>query len=114
MNFTPQEQKMVEGLRKRQSRSQKWRFYELLIGIGQIGFGFLIFSEVQNMKNQSGPPDVFLLFFTMFYPIALMAIVSGSLLAGTAIRDWHGNVQSTLLLKLIDHCESEGKDSKQS
>jgi hypothetical protein len=47
------------------------------------------------------------LLFAVFWPKALLMMVVASWLIVLAIRDWHGNVERMLLLRLLDAHQKE-------
>jgi len=103
MNLSLQEQKMIARLRQKQRfwRWGKWVFLiEGIIVLVTCVFGFTYLA--QTPPNEM--PDLILFF--LFYPVLLSAAIAGTILLGTAIRDWRGNTTDTLLLKLLDEQSS--------
>lgn len=76
-------------------------------GYGIYGYvAYILFSTLDS-KTLS-PADSALL-FAVFWPKVLLMMVFASWLVGLAIRDWHGNVQRMLLLRLLDAQQTQAE-----
>lgn len=110
MELTPQETKLVERLRKQQRRWVWARWFFLVIGVASIVlcamFGFLLHSLVSGPIGEH--PDGMSVFFIvliwtkccMYFGFALCFLI-------TAWTKWHGDVNRSLLLKLLDAQEHQ-------
>jgi hypothetical protein len=112
MEFTPHELKLVQRLRKQERKWPRTRW--VLIGMAAFGFavygyvGYVLFSSLDS--KTFSPADCALL-FAVFWPKALLIMVGASWFIVLAIRDWHGNVERMLLLRLLDaHQKQTEKD----
>lgn len=135
MNFTPQEQKMIERLRRRQRWArrglQKWML--LFIGIVAIGASIWEYQMIMGVfeslpgANHGDQPlsleqmqreiaafegDMSIKFiFCPFFSMALLQALLGVLALCRASFLWggHGNLTEPLLLKLIDRGQQENQ-----
>src|SRR3954471_22451689 len=103
MNFTPQEMKLLERLRKRERQWRWGRWLLLVIGISCIGlcilFGFLLHSLLAISDHRLFDANMMLLIL-LIWTKCCFYFVFGIWSVATAILDWHGNANRTLLLKL--------------
>ncbi len=110
MELTPQERKLVERLRKQQRRWLWGRWFFLVIGVASIVlcamFGFLLHSLVADSAgvNLDGRIVFFIVLIwtkcCMYFGFALWFLI-------TAWAKWHGDINRTLLLKLLDAQEHQ-------
>lgn len=110
MELTTQEMKLVERLRKQQRRWVWARWFCLAIGVASIVlcamFGFLLHSLVSD--SAGGHLDGMSVFFIvliwtkccMYFGFTLWSLI-------TAWAKWHGDINRTLLLKLLDTQEHQ-------
>jgi hypothetical protein len=120
MQFTARQIKSVERLRKRE---RQWRWHRwILLGTGIFAwacYGYIVFDLIQQLQSSADANDDFMsrmwLFgFAMMWPKCLLGFVVGACLIGVAIRDWHGNVNRMLLLKLLDAQQQESERGVQA
>jgi uncharacterized membrane protein HdeD (DUF308 family) len=106
MNFTPQERKMIERLRK-QERQWRWgRWMSLVSGIFSAGICIAIFCMVvTRIQSKSADIASSALLLSLSFPIILIFTGHATICLLLAIRDWHGNTARTLLLRLLDECD---------
>lgn len=108
MQFTPREMKLIERLRKqeRQWPQRRW------ILLGMAGFASAYCLYVAHFLSGTlgsgdwGAADSALLFAFLWPNVFLMACIAGAFI-GLVIRDWHGNVNRMLLLRLLDAQQKE-------
>ncbi len=109
MQFTPQEMKLIERLRKQERRWPRTRW--ILLGMAAFGFaiyGYVAFFLFSTLDSQTFSPSDSALLFAVFWPKALLMLIIASSFIALAIRDWRGNVHRMLLLRLLD--EQQKKD----
>lgn len=75
-------------------------------------FGFMIYGYIgfflfSTLDSKTLSPSESALLFAVFWPKALLLMVLASWFLVLAIRDWHGNVERMLLLKLLDAQQKE-------
>ena len=107
MQFTPQEMKLIERLRRQERQWPRARWLLLATGIFVPVcytpilvrfFGTLRLDETPQVENL-----VWKLFnFLLFYPTCLIGFCLAAWLITLAIIHWHGNAHRMLLLKLLD------------
>jgi hypothetical protein len=110
MEFTPQETRLIGRLRKQQRQWAWARWACLGLGVASVVlcamFGFLLHSLVSGPIGQH--PDGMSVFFIvliwtkccMYFGFALCFLIM-------AWAKWHGDVNRTLLLKLLDAQEHQ-------
>lgn len=111
MQFTPHETKLIERLRKREKRWPRDRWIILTgAALTLVGYAYVLFRLIAMLKSDSFTdlPGATALIVAFLWPKCLFGFCLGSILLGLAIRDWHGNVQRMLLLKLLE--EQQKKD----
>ena len=112
MEFTPREMKLIERLRKQERRWPRTRW----ILLGMAGFASACSLYVAHLLFGALDSDnwgsaVSALLFPILWPkVILMACMAGAFI-GLAIRDWHGNVNRMLLLRLLDAQQKENEKS---
>jgi hypothetical protein len=105
MNFTPQETKMIERLRKHE-RQWRWaRWLVLVMGVLSAGlcaaFGFLLHGLIA--ESQAGHFDGQTVFFiVLIWTKCCFYFLFGVWCFITACLKWHGDVNRMLLLRLLD------------
>jgi hypothetical protein len=105
MNFTPQETKLIERLRKH-DRQWRWaRWLVLMMGVFCIGLctmlGYVLYGLIAG--SQAGHFDgqaVFLI--VLIWTKCCVYFVFGDWCFITACLKWHGDVNRMLLLRLLD------------
>jgi hypothetical protein len=116
MQLTAREAKMVAGLRKSERLWPRTRW--VLLGAGIFAwavYGYIAFSICDSLQSSDTGHDnvgsyIWLVGFAMMWPKCLLGFVIGSYLIVLAIKDWHGNVNRVLLLKLLDAQEKQADD----
>jgi hypothetical protein len=102
MHLTPQEMKLAERLRKQDRRWPRDRWILLVVGaFVLLCYGYILVSaccrfDFQNLQAT----DVLL--FAVLWPKCLIMFLFGTYFIVWAIRDWHGNANRKLLLRLLD------------
>ncbi len=103
MQFTPQELKLIERLRKQERRWPRTRW--VLLGMAAFilaAYGYIAHMLFSILGSDTFSPADSALLFALFWPkVILMAGLAGVFI-GFAIRDWRGNVHRMLLLRLLD------------
>jgi hypothetical protein len=108
MEFTPQEMKLVKRLRKQERQWPKLRWFVLGAGIfALVCYSFILISVLNHLNLAGSAHDEFLshawLFaFALFWPKCLIGFGVGAWLIAWTIKDWNGNANRMLLLKLLD------------
>jgi hypothetical protein len=103
MQFTPQEMKMIERLRKQERRWPRTRCILLVMAaFGFAIYGYVAFFLFSTLDSKKFSPSDSALLFAVFWPKALLMMVIASGFIALAIRDWRGNVHRMLLLRLLD------------
>jgi hypothetical protein len=111
MEFTSQETKLIERLRK-QNRQWVWiRWLVLAIGILSTvlcgGFGYFLYLLI---KSEPGPDNLdsgVVFFIVLFWTKCCMYFILGVWSFTTVCSKWHGDVNRMLLLKLLDAQQKE-------
>ena len=102
MQLTPQDVKLLERLRKKERQWPRDRWILLVVGIfvfaGYIYILVLTYSKLdfQNLKS------VDVLLFAVIWPKCLLIFLFATYFVVWAIRDWHGNANRRLVLRLLD------------
>jgi hypothetical protein len=108
MQFTQQEMRLVERLRKDERLWPRRRWWMLGLGIFiEVCYAFLVVSMMGHLAHAQAAKDAFvlgglLIDIIMLWPKSLVMLFVGAVLIGWVIRDWRGNVNRMLLLKLLD------------
>jgi hypothetical protein len=120
MEITPRELKKIERLRKLERQWPRYRWIMLVVGIVvNAGYmGLLIFyfheffpAETNSSKFREFDFSVAIFVFALIWPKVLLGFCFGSWYIIVAIRDWHGNINRILLLKLLDAQQSTSATS---
>jgi Na+/proline symporter len=115
MQFTPQELKMIERLRKGERSWLRWRwiiFCIVPLSLVYVGCFIYIVSRMLDSKTISETQTAMLI--AVFWPQVLLVVLVVAALTGLAIRDWHGRAHRVLLLKLIESHEKESKQDQKT
>lgn len=105
MNFTAQEMRLVERLRK-QDRQWRWaRWLVLGLGIFSVGlcavFGYFLHSLVVEAEgSRFGGQEVFII--VLIWTKCCFYFTFGGWCLITAFLKWHGDVNRMLMLRLLD------------
>jgi hypothetical protein len=101
MNFTPEERRLVEGLRKKE---RQWRVARWILLPGGVVtmtlWGWLLWIVFHRLDSQR--PEEAAEMVAFVYPTALFGLSAAAFMMALAIRDWRGNPERVLLLKLLD------------
>jgi hypothetical protein len=102
MQLTPEEMKFVERLRKREQQWPRNRWIILTVGIFSIAcYSCILIALYQRMDFEHlGSGEV--LIFALLWPKCLIMLILGAYFIGLVIRDWRGNMNRRLLLRLLD------------
>ena len=108
MQFTPQEMKLIERLRKQERRWPRTRW--ILLGMAAFilaTYGYVAYLLFGILDSQTfGSADSTLIFAFIWPKLLLMTVMAGAFIT-LAVRDWHGNVHRILLLRLLDAHQKE-------
>ena len=107
MQLTTREQKLIERMRKQERQWPCLRWF--LIGTGIFAVlcsGFIVTELIQHIDTiVAAHDDVmsrgWMLGFALFWPKSLILFGFGVFFIIWTIRDWHGNANRVLLLKLL-------------
>jgi len=117
VQFTPQELKLIERLRtqERQWARTKWVLLVtaccLLVTYSCLAS--ILYSHFFNgFAAEASRSDLVLLMFSLSWPVILMMSGIVGFLLGLVIKDWRGNAQRLLLLRLLDARENETRGSQ--
>ena len=113
MQFTAQELKLIERLRKQERRWPRTRW--LLLGMAAFilaAYGFLAHGLFSTLGSETYSPADSALLFALYWPkVLLMAVMAAAFIA-LAVRDWRGNAHRVLLLRLLDaHQKQTDRDA---
>jgi hypothetical protein len=108
MELTRREEKLIERLRKQERQWPRLRWF--VVGTGVFALlcsGFIAIELVQHIDTMLNVDDDvmsrgWLLGFALFWPKCLIYFGFGAFLIIWAIKDWHGNANRVLLLKLLE------------
>src|SRR5437016_1216186 len=108
MQFTPQETKLIERLRKQDRRWPRTRW--ILLGMAAFIlaiYGYVAYLLFSTLDSQTFSPADSALLFAFFWPKLLLMTFMACAFIAVAVRDWHGNVHRMLLLRLLDTQQRE-------
>jgi len=110
MVFTPQELRLVERLRRQERNWPRDRWILLVTGVFVfLAYGYLLVRMLDIVElGNLGDGDA--LFFAFFWPKCLLMFYIAGFLVAWAIRDWRGNTNRVLLLKLLDAQQNESEN----
>ena len=116
MQFTHQELKLVERLRKqeRQWPRQRWWMLAaaLISAVNLVLWGGLLFTTVlAGFDDSRTSREELAIYVAVLFPKCLMWAGITAWLFAKLFTEWHGNVNRMLLLKLLD---AQQKDSVKS
>ena len=112
MELTSRELKQIERLRKQERQWPRTRW--IMLGAGIFNAALCFYTLVLElhqlfhpMNDPAGSRDPFsllvsVLSFALGWPACLLMWCFSLWLIVVAIRDWHGNINRRLLLKLLD------------
>jgi len=102
MQLTPQEEKFVERLRKRDRQWPRYRWILLIVGLFVLAcYGYITISMYQRMDFEH--LELYgVLFFAILWPKCLLMFLLGMGFIAWAINDWHGNANRKLLLRVLE------------
>ncbi|MCI0744487.1 MAG: hypothetical protein L0Y58_03680 [Verrucomicrobia subdivision 3 bacterium] len=114
MQFTPQEMKLIERLRKQERRWPRTRW--ILLGMAAFllaGYAYIAYMLFSTLDSDTFSPADSALLFALYWPkVLLMTVMAGAFIA-LAVRDWRGNAHRMLLLRLLDaHQKQTDRDEK--
>jgi len=113
MQFTPQETKLIERLRKEESRWPRIRWALLGTGIFVAAVYTYILIALYRSLHFDTLPSYEVLFFAIFWPKCLLGMIGACWLIVWPLSNWHGNVKRMLLLRLLDSQQGQkGPDGK--
>jgi hypothetical protein len=107
MEFTPQEKKWINRLRKEQRRWPRMRWFSLGAGIFTLlCYSFIVICLFQILDHAFSD-DVALRFawvlvFAVLWPKCILGFIIGSWLTIRTLINWRGHANHILLLRLLD------------
>ena len=108
MNLTTTEKKLLEQLRRQETWMFRSRYWFVAGGIFCYAAAAYFASLMQHLTQTIGDnPAMGAFLFSFVFPCYIVMGIKGSILLGTAIRDWHGNAIRVLLIKLLDEDTTE-------
>jgi hypothetical protein len=108
MQFTSQEMKLIERLRKQERRWPRTRW--ILLGVAAFSLaicGYVVYFLLSTLDSKTFSSADSALLFSVFWPKALLMAVIAAAFIAVAVRDWRGNVHRMLLLRLLDANQKE-------
>lgn len=112
MQFTAQERKLIERLRKEERLWPRLRWWVVGGGVSiEICYVYLLISMMSHIARHLSAPDelaVSALFIDilMLWPKCLLMLPVGAVLICWGIRNWRGNANRMVLLRLLDAQET--------
>lgn len=111
MQFTAQEMKLIDRLRKEDRRWPRTRWILLVVAAFALAVYGYIGAQIVIKLESAQPGDDSMFMVAFFWPKCLLGFCFAAWFIAWAIRDWHGNVQRMLLLRLLDDkLKERGKD----
>ena len=111
MKLTKQEEIIIDTMRRRE---HNWCYARWVLLVGSICIIILyiwLCLWTYHVLKTSGEALSSVAMYGFILPKVVFALTIASLGFGMAIRDWSGNANRRLLLKLVDHLEQlETKD----
>ncbi len=107
------ERKLAERLRKQELQWPRLRWFLIGTGIFAVACsGFIVIELLQHIDTMLAVHDDvtsrgWLLGFALFWPKCILFFGSGVFLISWTIRNWHGNANRVLLLKLLEAQEKD-------
>jgi hypothetical protein len=106
MQFTPQETKLFVRLRNHERRWPRTRWLLLSTGVFAVFFYlYIIVAELITLFGRLNSTALTLydvLHFAVLWPKCFLWFGIGGWFIVWAIRDWHGNANRMLLLRLVE------------
>jgi len=109
MQFTSQEMKLIERLRKQERQWPRARWILLAMAAFIVAIYGYILSKIIGMLESGHSTEDATFMVAFFWPKCLLGFCLAAWFVGLAIRDWHGNVHRMLLLRLLDAQQKEAK-----
>lgn len=105
MQFTPQETRLIEKLRKQNRRWPRTRWLVLAIGVLSTGlcfaWGYLVYLlTLASSRDHLDSGDAFVI--ALLWTKCCLWLWIGTWSFATACTKWHGDVNRMLLLRLLD------------
>ena len=115
MQFTPQETKLIDRLRKQERGWPKMRWIMVTSGVFGAVASICIVVGLYRTLHVDTLPSYEVLFFAMLWPKCLLLMIGSAYLIVWPIANWHGPVNRMLLLRLLDVQQSRtAPDAKSS
>jgi hypothetical protein len=118
MQFTAQEMKMIERLRKQQRQWPRWRWVILAIGVlftvDLFLYGNTLFALASQLQSERPASPDTVLAIAICFPKCLVQVAIAAWAYAKVITEWHGNVSRTILLRLLATRETENTDEQKS
>lgn len=108
MQLTPRELRYIEAIKRDEGRRRWYRWVSLFgclaILVGASGLFYLGFKVAQDDLYDGA------ILFSIAFTKAYFYLAFGACMLGMTIRDWNGNMDRILLLKLIESSNSQPPD----
>jgi hypothetical protein len=102
MQFTTQETKLIDRLHKQERNWARSRWIQVGVAVAILAVtGYTAHLLFGTLNSEVISPADSALLFVLFWPKVILGVGLAGVLIGLAIRDWHGNVQRMLLLRLL-------------
>ena len=109
--FTAQELKLIDRLRKEDRRWPRTRWILLAMATLTIAVNSYIALQIVGVLESGRDDATFMVAF--FWPKCLVGFCLAAWFVSWAVRDWHGNAYRMLLLRLLDAQQKEpSRDEK--
>jgi hypothetical protein len=102
MQFTSQEMKLIERLRKQERRWPRVRWALLGTGVFVAACYSYILLGLYRSLHFDTLPSYEVLFFALMWPKCLLGMIGAAWLIVWPLTNWHGSVRRMLLLRLLD------------
>ena len=102
MQFTLQETKLIERLRRQERRWPLVRWIFLAAGVFAATCCIYTLVALYHSLHFDTLPPQEVLFFAMLWPKCLIVMIGAAWLIAWPITNWHGSANRMLLLKLLD------------
>jgi hypothetical protein len=117
MEFTPQEKKWIEHLRKEERQWPRLRWFCLGAGIFTLlvytFMVILLFKIIDYATEaQDGLQSAWVLVAAIIWPKCLLGFIFGTWLIVRTIINWRGHAKHILLLRLLDATQKQTEAGK--
>ncbi|MEY4489405.1 MAG: hypothetical protein RIQ79_1913 [Verrucomicrobiota bacterium] len=96
---------IAERLRRQEAAFQRWKHLLLASGILQLTTFVAGIYYLKSLIADANDPMMFAVVLPFAIPMLLILKISGSLVVGICLRDWNGNQNRIILIRLIERLE---------